>query len=86
MSAINQEKHIEDVKSLQITLLPIMMEEWHINGTELQELLSKYDLLKYIEVCYDYYNSMGIHGVLDDLSEYIKLQGGKIKWYYITDL
>ena len=56
MSAINQEKHIEDVKSLQITLLPIMMEEWHINGTELQELLSKYDLLKYIEVCYDYYN------------------------------
>ena len=39
----------------------------------------KKDLLKYIEVCYDYYNSMGIHGVLDDLSEYIKLQGGKIK-------
>ena len=74
----NNSERDEGVKYLQVTLLPIMMKEWHIDGEQLQEVLVKYNILPYIDVCYEHYNSMGIQGVLEDLQEFIELQGGKV--------
>ena len=34
--------------------------------------------LGYIDVCYEKYNSTGNQGIIDDLKEYIEMQGGKV--------
>ena len=34
-------------------------------------MLEKYDLLHYIDVCYEEYNSMGMKGILLDLQSYM---------------
>ena len=44
----------------------------------LSEIFSKYDVLGYIDVCYEKYNSTGNQGIIDDLKEYIEMQGGSI--------
>jgi hypothetical protein len=56
-----------------------MSEEWNINYSKVGELLKKYELLPYIDVCYETYNSMGIKGILEDLKSYIDLLEGASK-------
>lgn len=46
-----------------ITLIPILMKEWHLTNKEMQSLLIKTDLLKYIDVAYEMINSTGLLGV-----------------------
>ena len=43
--------------------------------SELSDLLKKYDVLGYIDVCYETYNSTGNQGIIDDLQDYIEMQG-----------
>lgn len=38
---------------------------------EISDLLDKYDILSYIDICYEEYNSMGIKGILNDLKTHI---------------
>ena len=45
---------------------------------EMQELLIKTDLLKYIDVAYEMLNSTGITGVIEELEDYVRLRGCKI--------
>ena len=61
-----------------ITLIPILMKEWHLTNKEMQELLIKTDLLKYIDVAYEMLNSTGITGVIEELEDYVRLRGCKI--------
>ena len=42
-------------------------------------MLEKYDILNYINVYYEVFNSMGNQGIIDELEEYIELQGGTIE-------
>lgn len=61
----------DNVLSMQITIANSMREEWQIDFEKVSELLEKYDLLAYIDACYEEYNSMGIKGILLDLKSYI---------------
>jgi hypothetical protein len=63
----------ENVLNMQITIANSMSEEWNINYGKVSELLKKYELLPYINLCYEIYNSMGIKGILEDLKSYMDL-------------
>lgn len=61
----------DNVLSMQITIANSMKEEWQIDFEKVSDLLEKYNLLAYIDACYEEYNSMGIKGILLDLKSYI---------------
>lgn len=62
----------DNILNMQITIANCMKREWNIDFCSVSDILDKYDLLSYIEACYDEYNSMGIKGILQDLKSYIK--------------
>lgn len=68
----------KEVLNMQLTMIPVLTNAWDISFDDLSKLFQKYDVLNYIDVCYENYNSMGNQGIINDLSEYIKMQGGKI--------
>ncbi|MBR3469316.1 MAG: DUF3791 domain-containing protein [Lachnospiraceae bacterium] len=68
----------KEVLNMQLVLIPILAEAWNKSYSELSDLLKKYDVLSYIDVCYENYNSTGNQGIINDLREYIEMQGGKI--------
>lgn len=70
----------KEVLNMQLTMIPVLTNAWEISYDDLSKLFQKYDVLNYIDVCYENYNSMGNQGIINDLSEYIKMQGGKIIW------
>ncbi|MDE5598338.1 MAG: DUF3791 domain-containing protein [Lachnospiraceae bacterium] len=61
----------DNVLNMQITIANSMKQEWNIDFSKVSDLLDKYDLLSYIDTCYEEYNSMGIKGILKDLKSYI---------------
>lgn len=65
----------ENVLNMQITIANNMKQEWNIDFLKVSELLDKYDLLPYIDTCYETYNSMGIKGILQDLRSYMNAIG-----------
>lgn len=53
----------DNVLNMQITIINCIRQEWNIDFCKISELLNKYDLLSYINICYEEYNSMGIKGI-----------------------
>lgn len=68
----------DNILNMQITIANSIKEEWKMDYTEVSNLLDKYDLLSYINTCYEEYNSMGIKGILLDLKTYIDSIEGAI--------
>ena len=68
----------KEVLNMQLVLIPILAKAWKKTYSELSDLLKKYDVLSYIDVCYETYNSTGNQGIIDDLQDYIEMQGGKV--------
>ena len=68
----------KEVLNMQLTLIPILVKAWNKTYSELSDILKKYDVLSYIDVCYENYNSTGNQGIIDDLKDYIEMQGGYI--------
>lgn len=68
------------VLNMQLTLIPILAKEWNISFSELSRLFHNYDILSYIDTCYERYNSTGNQGIIDDLRDYIEMQGGSVAW------
>ena len=69
----------KEVLNMQLTLIPILAKAWNKSYPELSDLFQKYDVPWYIDVCYEKYNSTGNQGIIDDLKEYIEMQGGRIE-------
>ena len=69
----------KEVLNMQLTLIPVLAKAWNKSYPELSDLFQKYDVLGYIDVCYEKYNSPGNQGIIDDLKEYIEMQGGRIE-------
>lgn len=67
------------VLDMQITLIPILAKSWNVSLEQLRGILEKYDILNYIDICYEAFNSMGNQGIIDELEEYIEIQGGTIE-------
>ena len=68
----------KEVLNMQLTLVPILAKAWNKTYSELSDILKKYDVLSYIDVCYENYNSTGNQGIIDDLKDYIEMQGGHV--------
>ena len=68
----------DNVLNMQITIANCMKQEWSIDFSKVSDLLDKYDLLSYIDICYEEYNSMGIKGILEELKSYIGAIEGAI--------
>ena len=68
-----------EVLNMQLSLIPILSEAWKISFPELSEIFKKYDVLGYIDVCYENYNSTGNQGIINDLKDYIEMQGGSVE-------
>ena len=60
------------VLNMQITIANCMKKEWNIDFEKVSDLMDRYDLLSYIDTCYEEYNSMGIKGILQDLKSYME--------------
>jgi hypothetical protein len=69
----------KEVLNMQFTLMPILAKAWNKSYSELSDIFMKYDVPGYIDVCYEKYNSTGNQGIIDDLKEYIEMQGGSIE-------
>jgi hypothetical protein len=68
----------KEVLNMQLVLIPVLSDKWKLSYSELSNLFSKYDVLGYIDVCYEKYNSTGNQGIIDDLKDYIEMQGGSV--------
>ena len=68
----------DTVLNMQLALIPFLTNAWKISFSQLSDLFRKYDVLGYIDACYESYNSTGNQGIREDLEEYIKMQGGSI--------
>ena len=64
------------VLNMQITLIPILAKSWKLSLEQLRDIFKEYDVLNYIDVCYEAFNSTGNQGIIDELKEYIEIQGG----------
>lgn len=62
----------DNALNMQITIANSMKQEWNIGFDKVSDILDKYDLLSYIDICYEEYNSMGIKGILLDLKSYME--------------
>ncbi|MBO4506620.1 MAG: DUF3791 domain-containing protein [Lachnospiraceae bacterium] len=71
-------KRDKEVLNMQLVLIPLLAETWKKTYSELSLIFKKYDVLNYIDVCYENYNSIGNQGIIDDLRDYIEMQGGKV--------
>ena len=69
----------DNVLNMQITIANCMKQEWNIGFEKVSDILDKYDLLSYIDTCYEEYNSMGIKGILQDLKLYMEAIEGRIE-------
>lgn len=69
----------KEVLNMQLTLIPLLADKWKKSYKELSKLFHNYDVLNYIDACYENYNSTGNQGIIDDLKEYIEMQGGKVE-------
>ena len=68
----------KEVLNMQLVLISVLAEAWKKTYSELSDLLKKYDVLSYIDVCYENYNSTGNQGIINDLQDYIEMQGGRV--------
>ena len=68
----------KEVLNMQLVLIPLLAKAWKKTYSELSDMLKEYDVLNYIDVCYENYNSTGNQGIIDDLRDYIEMQGGRV--------
>lgn len=68
----------ENVLDTKIVLINEMKKEFNMSWDKLSNLLEKYNILPYIDMSYEVFNSMGIKGIMLDIKNFIREQGGTI--------
>lgn len=63
------------VLAFELSMIPIMMRSWHLSVKELATLFKSYGILDYMNVALEMFNSTGTPGILEDLADYISIQG-----------
>lgn len=69
----------ENVIDLQITIINEIKRLCGLSYSRVSYLFNMYGVLPYIETGYEYFNSMGIVGIIEEIREFIGLQGGKLE-------
>ena len=67
-----------DILGLKIVIINEMHRRWKISYDKLSDLIDEYEVLPYIEVSYDYFNSMGMTAILREIKAFIIQQGGAL--------
>lgn len=63
---------------MQVRLLRLASEEWDIPIQQVTILFDKYNILPFIEDCYDVFHMEGDHAVFDEIKTVLKNKGVKI--------
>ncbi len=67
-----------EITFMQVRLIRLASEKWHLPIDKIVEIFKKVDVLKYIEDCYGIFHCEGDRAVLEDVTEYVKNKGIKI--------
>lgn len=68
----------DNVLDLKIVLINEMLKRYKLSIEKMSELIEKYFLLEYIDVCYESFCSTDIDGVIIELEDYVKELGGSL--------
>ena len=60
---------------MQVRLLRLASEEWHMPIQKVNELFDQYRILKFIEDCYGVFHMEGDHAVFDEIKTVLKNKG-----------
>lgn len=60
---------------MQTRIIRRASEEWKKSMEEISEIFTRYNVLQYIEQCFDMFHMQGDEAVLADIEEYLKNRG-----------
>jgi hypothetical protein len=64
-----------EIVFMQVRLLRLASEEWHMSIPKVSELFDKYSILEFIEDCYDEFHTEGDYAVFDEIKTVLKNKG-----------
>lgn len=60
---------------MQVRLLRLASQEWHMSIREVNDLFTKYEVLEYIADCYDEFGAEGDYAVLEEINAMLAANG-----------
>lgn len=60
---------------MQTRIIRRASEEWKKSMEEISEIFTRYNVLQYIEQCFDMFHMEGDEAILADIEEYLKNKG-----------
>lgn len=54
------------------------IEKWDISNKSMSNLINTFNLATLVEQHQEYFNSMGVQGVVEEMEDYIQKRGGSI--------
>ena len=69
----------DEVLDMQIMLMPALSKAWNVTYPQLSNIVRQYDVLGYIDDAYEVFNSYGESGIVEDITDYVREQGGKVR-------
>ena len=67
-----------EIVFMQVRLLRLASEEWHLSIRQVNELFAQYNILKFIEDCYYEFHMEGDYAVLEEIRVLLKNKGVNI--------
>lgn len=67
-----------EIVFMQVRLLRLASEEWHMSIQKVNELFDKYSILKFIEECYGVFHMEGDYAVFDEIRTLLKNKGANL--------
>ncbi len=64
-----------EIVFMQVRLLRLASEEWHMPIQKVNALFDKYSILKFIEDCYGVFHMEGDYAVFDEIKTVLKNKG-----------
>lgn len=64
-----------EIVFMQVRLLRLASEEWHMSIQKVNILFDKYSILKFIEDCYDVFHMEGDNAVFDEIKTLLRNKG-----------
>lgn len=68
-------KEKSEIVFMQVRLLRLASEEWHISIQKANELFDKYSILKFIEDCYGIFHMEGDYAVFEEIRTLLRNKG-----------
>lgn len=67
-----------EIVFMQVRLLRIASEEWHMPIQKVNELFDKFGILKFIEECYGVFHMEGDYAVFDEIKTLLRNKGAEL--------